>query len=278
MERHRRPLPSLPLLSFLLVRRCRGVREHLIQFSFPKQVHCRRRCPLCIAHSTNKSPASQADFVYEELKRKGGEEQGTWASRTRDRSEAGCGRPEAGGVWAAKTVSRPPQQPAQPPVCHLLGPADAQTAHHATFSTAPAHQPLGSANAETTVQGPVKNQQSDGVSHSGKRHQQEHRPQRPTESSDPAQHAKGRTGDCPGPRKETTTRRNVTQGEGGSGGVPQRAPHSNLIFPPPNFGSRFCLGRWVSEPKGPPPLPLLSTKAPSPSYQQRPPPPLINKG
>ena len=43
-----------------------------------------------------------------------------------------------------------------------------------------------------------------------KRHQQ---PQRPTESSDPAQHAKGRTGDCPGPRKETTTRRIVTQGD-----------------------------------------------------------------
>ena len=32
----------------------------------------------------------------------------------------------------------------------LLGAADAQTAHHATFSTAPTHQPLGSANAETT--------------------------------------------------------------------------------------------------------------------------------
>ena len=48
-----------------------------------------------------------------------------------------------------------------------------------------------------------------------KRHQQEHRPQRPTERSDPTQHAKGRTGDCPGPRKGTTTRRNVTQGEGG---------------------------------------------------------------
>ena len=45
-----------------------------------------------------------------------------------------------------------------------------------------------------------------------KRHQQEHRPQRPTESSDPTQHAKGRTGDCPGPRKETTTRRHVTWG------------------------------------------------------------------
>ena len=48
-----------------------------------------------------------------------------------------------------------------------------------------------------------------------KRHQQEHRPQRPTESSDPTQQAKGRTGDCPGPRKGTTTQRNVTQGGGG---------------------------------------------------------------
>ena len=45
-----------------------------------------------------------------------------------------------------------------------------------------------------------------------KQHQQEHRPQRLTESNDPTQHAKGRTGDCPGPHKETTTRRNVTQG------------------------------------------------------------------
>ena len=48
-----------------------------------------------------------------------------------------------------------------------------------------------------------------------KQHQQEHRPQRPTERSDPTQHAKGRTGDCPGPRKGATTRRNVKQGGGG---------------------------------------------------------------
>ena len=47
-----------------------------------------------------------------------------------------------------------------------------------------------------------------------KRHQQEHRPQRPTERSDPTQHAKGRTGDRPGPRKGATTRRNVTLGGG----------------------------------------------------------------
>ena len=45
-----------------------------------------------------------------------------------------------------------------------------------------------------------------------KQHQREHRPQRPTERSDPTQHAKGRAGDRPGPRKETTTRRHVTQG------------------------------------------------------------------
>ena len=51
-----------------------------------------------------------------------------------------------------------------------------------------------------------------GAPRTRKRHQQVHWPQWPTESSDPTQHAKGRTGDCPGPRKETTTRRNVTQG------------------------------------------------------------------
>ena len=64
-----------------------------------------------------------------------------------------------------------------------------------------------------------------------KRHQQEHRPQRPTERSDPTQHAKGRTGDCPGPRKETATRGTVTRGGGGvnwamgSGGGGALLPH-----------------------------------------------------
>ena len=45
-----------------------------------------------------------------------------------------------------------------------------------------------------------------------KRHHNEHRPQRPSEHHDPTQHMKGRTGDCPGPRKETGTRWNVTHG------------------------------------------------------------------
>ena len=38
-------------------------------------------------------------------------------------------------------------------VRQLLGTADTQTAHHATFSTAPTHQPRGSANAKTTPAG-----------------------------------------------------------------------------------------------------------------------------
>ena len=61
----------------------------------------------------------------------------------------------------------------------LLGAADTQTAHPATFSTAPAHW----------------------APRTRKRHQQEHRPQRPTESSDPTQHAKGRV-TVQGPVKE----------------------------------------------------------------------------
>ena len=40
------------------------------------------------------------------------EEQGTWASQKH--SEAGSGRPVDRGVWTAKTVKRPQQQPAHP--------------------------------------------------------------------------------------------------------------------------------------------------------------------
>ena len=69
-----------------------------------------------------------------------------------------------------------------------------------------------------------------------KRHQQEHRPQWPTERSDPTQHAKGRTGDCPGPRKETATRRNVTQGGGEDVLIPPSLPPS----PPPAAHQTSC--------------------------------------
>ena len=118
-----------------------------------------------------------------------------------------------------------------------------------------------------TVQGPVKEQQPDGMSHGGgggrkrhtmphsaqpqhtnhwaprtrKRHQQEHRPQRPTERSDPTQHAKGRTGDCPGPRKGATTRRNVTQG----GGVKSISERGSCRVGTP-FG--LGMGGWFAAP------------------------------
>ena len=100
-----------------------------------------------------------------------------------------------GGVWTAKTVKRPRQQPAHPQYANYWAPL-----------TRKRHIPPHPAQSQHT---------NDGAPRTRKRHQQEHRPQWPTERSDPTQHAKGRTGDCPGPRKGATTRRNVTQGGGG---------------------------------------------------------------
>ena len=119
------------------------------------------------------------------------EEWGTWASRTHKRGETGGGQPQSGGAWAAKAVKRPPQQPAQLRCANYWAPLP-----HNRHPQQPA-QPRYT---------------SDWAARTWKRHQQEHRPQRPSERSNPTQHAKGRTGDCPGPRKETATRRNVTQG------------------------------------------------------------------
>ena len=98
------------------------------------------------------------------------------------------------GLWTEVCGQQKQQQPAQPPIRQLLGAADVQTAHRATFSTAPTHQLLGPANAETTTPAGAPAAAAD-------------RTQRRA-----TQHAKGRTGDRPGPRKETTARRNVTQG------------------------------------------------------------------
>ena len=88
-----------------------------------------------------------------------------------------------GHAWTARTSQTTLQQPttSTTSVRQLLGATDAQTACHATSSTAPAHQPLGSVR---------------------QRHPQEHRLKRPTESSNRTQHAKGRIGDCLGPVKK----------------------------------------------------------------------------
>ena len=120
----------------------------------------------------------------------GGGGQGTWAAQKH--SEAGYGRPVDRGVWTAKTVKRPRQQPAHP-----------QYTNYWALLTRKRHTMPHSARPQHTKYWAPRTR---------KRHQQEHRPQRPTESSDPTQHAKGRTCDRPGPRKGATTRRNVTQG------------------------------------------------------------------
>ena len=136
------------------------------------------------------------------------EEQGTWAAQKH--SEAGYGRPVDGGAWAAKTAKRPRQQPAHPQYANYWAPL-----------THKRHIPPHPAQPRHT---------NHWAPRTRKRHQREHRPQRPTERSDPTQHAKGRTGDRPGPRKGATTRRNVTQGGGGA--VPQ--PICGTKPPPPS--------------------------------------------
>ena len=124
----------------------------------------------------------------------------TWRSRAPGphahgkRSEVGCGWPEDRGVGTAKTVKRPPQQPVQPQYANYWAPL-----------TRNRH----------ILPHPARPQHTNHWALSAKRHQQEHQPQRPTESSGAMQHVNGRTGDCPGPLKETTTRRNVTGGGGG---------------------------------------------------------------
>ena len=105
------------------------------------------------------------------------------------------GRPVDRGAWTAKIVKRPRQQPAHPQYANYWAPLPRKR-HTMPHSAQPEH---------TNYWAP----------RTRKCHQQEHRPQWPTERSDPTQHAKGRTGDCPGPRKGATTRQNVTQGGGG---------------------------------------------------------------
>ena len=109
----------------------------------------------------------------------------------------GGGGTQRGRLWTAcgqrrvdsKSSQTTPATTSTSSIRQLLGAADAQTAHHATFSTAPTHQLLrehghdtskstgcsGRQKAATrrnmrreervTVQGPIKEQQPDGMSH-----------------------------------------------------------------------------------------------------------------
>ena len=174
-------------------------------------------------------------------------EEGTWVAQKH--SKAGDGRPVDRGAWTAKTVKQPQQQPAHPQYANYWAPL-----------TRKRH----------TMPHPAQSQHANyWAPRTRKRHQPEHRPQRPTESSNPTQHAKGRTGDRPGPRKGATTRRNVTQGvgcwthEGQGDDQPRRGRSSSAssavrgsvqeaavaragLTPPPCRSSAF-VGRCVAE-------------------------------
>ena len=117
------------------------------------------------------------------------------------------------GLWTEargqQTVKRPRQQPAHSQYANYWAPLTRKR-HTMPHSAQPQHTKYWAPRTR-------------------KRHQQEHWPQRPTESSNPTQHAKGRTGDCPGPRKGTTTRRNVTQG---GGAFFLKRAHTHLFIQP----------------------------------------------
>ena len=89
-----------------------------------------------------------------------GEKDIWWTARTVRGGTGHLGRTETqqGRLWAAcgqrcvdsKNSQTTPATTSTSSIRQLLGAADTQTAHHATFSTVPTHQLLGSANAETT--------------------------------------------------------------------------------------------------------------------------------
>ena len=116
-------------------------------------------------------------------------EQGTWASRTQKHSEAGYGQPVDRGAWTAKTVKRPRQQPAHPQYANYWAPLTRKR-HTMPHSAQPQHtnywaprtrkrhqqehrpqRPTESSNPAQHAKGrtgdPVKEQQSDGMSHRG---------------------------------------------------------------------------------------------------------------
>ena len=135
---------------------------------------CTCTCTFAYTH-THRPPASSVVHSFP---------WGPGGSRTWKHREAGCGWPEDGGVWTAKTVKRPPQQPPRPQYANYWAPLTPKR-HTMPHPAQPQHT-------------------NHWAPRTRKQHQQEHRLQRQTESSNPTQHAEGRTGDCPGPLKETT--------------------------------------------------------------------------
>ena len=157
------------------------------------------------------------------------EEQGTWAAQKH--SEAGYGRPVDRGVWTAKTVKRPRQQPAHPQYANYWAPLTRKR-HTMPHSAQSQHANYWAPRTR-------------------KRHQQEHRPQRPTESSDPKQHAKGRTGDRPGPVKEQQPDgMSHGGGDGGGGAKPSNSDAFRAIGSANRHSQRSAKQCWQAPERG----------------------------
>ena len=135
------------------------------------------------------------------------EEQGTRASRTRKRNEVGHERPGHGGVWTPKIVKGPLQRQVQPQYTNDWVP-QTRKRHIMPHATQPQHT-------------------NHGAPQIWKQHPQKHRPQRLIESSNVTPHAKGTKGVYPRPRKETATRRKITNGESVAGACSVHGGHTN---------------------------------------------------
>ena len=138
-----------------------------------------------------------------------------WAPRTRKRHQQEH-RPQR------PTESSDPTQHAKGRTGDRPGPRKGATtrrnvtqgARHAVHDLNAGGGGGGSKNRKTTPRNDQHNPQYANywAPRTRTRHHKERGPQRPSERHNPTRHAKGRTGDCPGPRKETATRRNVARG------------------------------------------------------------------
>ena len=142
---------------------------------------------------------------------------------------ATAGAPEAprGREWWARHGKEPPTKPgwAEPRTTARSQSSVNHPGHHAGAHASHVNHDGAHASQYANYWAPLTRKRhipphpaqprhtNDWAPRTRKRHQREHRPQRPSDRSDPTQHAKGRMGDCPGPRKGATTRRNVTEGK-----------------------------------------------------------------
>ena len=106
----------------------------------------------CLRNRSGSPPAVRGKRTYGGRPGQRVKEQGTWASRTQ--KHRNTARQAIDGLWTERRgqqkQSTTPATTSTSSIRQLLGAADVQTAHHATFSTAPTHQLLRSANPETT--------------------------------------------------------------------------------------------------------------------------------